>query len=270
MSPKNKGKFGRGKPSDIPETDEFISGVDRVVRALKPHAIKLAVFLGVIAVIVVSFSVWQWWGQRKASAATRLYAQAVALSQVRVSEQAPEPDARVPPDPRNLPRHFPTRADRAKAVLAALDELDAKSGKTGVAQQGRLLAAAQLLELGRHADAADRYRGYLKASGSPELAFTAREGLAYALEGKAVAEKDAAARQAGLEKALAAFEKLEPSATGPRLDQALFHQARILGELGRIDEAVERFEKILSDHPSSSLKEDVELRLLALRSQPER
>jgi hypothetical protein len=81
VSPKNKGKFGRGKNTEIPETDEFISGVDRILRALKPHALRIGIFFGVVAVIVVSFTVWKWWGQRKSAAATAMYAQAVGLAQ---------------------------------------------------------------------------------------------------------------------------------------------------------------------------------------------
>ena len=124
MSPKNKGKFGQGKADpDVAQPDEFISGVDRVLRALKPHAIKLAIFFGVIAVVVVSFTVYKWWGQRKASGATALYAKAVILGQVEITETPPEPNAKMPPDPRGVPTHFATRADRATAVLAAVDEL---------------------------------------------------------------------------------------------------------------------------------------------------
>jgi hypothetical protein len=97
---------------------------------------------------------------------------------------------------------------------------------------------------------------------------TAREGLAYSLEGQAMAEKDSGAHQAALEKALGAFEAMQPKADGARRDEALFHQARVLASLGRTDDAVKRFEQILADHPSSPLKEDVELRLLALRAGP--
>jgi hypothetical protein len=268
VSPKNKGKFGKGKNTEIPETDEFISGVDRILRALKPHALRIGIFFGVVAVIVVSFTVWKWWGQRKAAAATAIYAHAVALAQVPVQKEAPEGIEKLPPDPRNLPTHFATRADRAKAVLAEIEELQAEYGSTGVAKQGDLLAADALYELGKYSEAAEHYRTYIDHGGPDELVVTAREGLAYSLEGHAMAEKDAGARQASLEKALAAFEAMQPKADGARRDEALFHQARVLASLGRTDDAVKRFEQILADHPSSTLKEDVELRLLALRSGP--
>jgi tetratricopeptide (TPR) repeat protein len=268
VSPKNKGKFGKGKNTDIPDTDEFISGVDRILRALKPHALRIGIFFGVVAVIVVSFTVWKWWGQRKAAAATTLYAEAVALAQVPVSKDPPDDLDKRPPDPRDLPTHFATRTDRAKAVLSKVDELDSEYGSTGPSKQADLIAADALYELGKYAEAAERYRTYIDHGGPEDLVVTAREGLAYALEGQAMAEKEAAAREAALEKSLAAFEAMQPKSDGARRDEALFHQARVLASLGRTDDAVKRFEQILADHPSSPLKEDVELRLLALRAGP--
>lgn len=263
--PKNKGKFGQGKADPAAtEPDEFISGVDRVLRALKPHAMRLAIFFGVIAVVVVSFTVYKWWGQRKASGATALYARAVALGSVPITETPPEPNAKMPPDPRNLPDHFKSRADRALAVLAAVEELQSEYGGTEVARQADIIAADSLLEAGKYGDAGDRYQKYIDHGGPKEIVTAAREGYGYALEGMAEAEKDPKAQQAGLEKALEAFDAMQPDAAGEGRDEALFHQARVLAELGRNDEAVKRFEQILADHPDSGLKPDVEMRLVAL------
>jgi TolA-binding protein len=81
-----------------------------------------------------------------------------------------------------------------------------------------------------------------------------------------MAEKDAKARQAGLEKTLQAFRDMQPQADGPRHDEALYHQARILAELGRKEEARKLLEQIRTDHPNSSLRQDIEMRLPALRA----
>lgn len=265
MSPKNKGKFGQGKPDpDAAQPDEFISGIDRLLRALKPHAIKLAIFFGVIAVVVVSFTVYKWWGQRKASGATALYAKAVALGQVEITETPPEANAKLPPDPRGLPTHFATRIERAMAVLGAVDELQSEYGSTDVAKQADIIAADALLDSGKYSEAASRYQTYIDHGGPAEIVTAAREGYAYALEGMAEAEKDSKDKQAGLEKALKAFEAMQPDEDGSDHDEALFHQARVLAELGRTDEAVKRFEQILTDHPDSGLKPDIEMRLVAL------
>jgi hypothetical protein len=265
VSPKNKGKFGQGKvATEAAQPDEFISGIDRLLRALKPHAIKLAIFFGVIAVVVVSFTVYKWWGQRKASGATALYAKAVALGQVQITDTPPEPNAKLPPDPRGLPTHFATRADRALAILSAVDELQSEYGSTDVAKQADIIAADALLDAGKYADAASRYQTYIDHGGPAEIVTAAREGYGYALEEMAEAEKDAKDKQAGLEKALKAFEAMQPDEDGSDRDEALFHQARVLAELGRTDEAVKRFEQILTDHPDSGLKPDIEMRLVAL------
>ncbi len=274
MSPKNKGKFGKAKPTSVPETDEFISGIDRVARALKPHALRLAVFFGVVAVIVVSYTTWHWWQQRKLTSATELYARAVALSQVPLAgaegeDTADEPKKNEPPpDPRDLPSEFATAADRSRAVLAALEELAAEYGGTSVGQQGLLLHGETLYRLGRYDDAIARYREYLEGGGPVELMLSAREGVAYALEAKAVAQKDAKARQAGLEEALKAFQEMQPQGDGPRRDEALYHQGRIQAELGRKDEARKTLEQILVQHQESSLRRDVEMRLTALSAAP--
>jgi tetratricopeptide (TPR) repeat protein len=265
VSPKNKGKFGQGKADpDVTQPDEFISGVDRVLRALKPHAIKLAIFFGVITVVVVSFTTYRWWGQRKASGATSLYAKAVALGTVEITDTPPEPNAKMPPDPRGLPTHFATRAERAIAVLAAVDELQSEYGSTDVAKQADVIAADALLDAGKYAEAAERYQTYIDHGGPEEIVTAAREGYGYALEAMAEAEKDTKDQQAGLEKALKAFEAMQPDEEGTGRDEALFHQARVLVGLGRNDEAVKRFEQILSAHPDSGLRGDVEMRLVAL------
>jgi tetratricopeptide (TPR) repeat protein len=289
VSPKNKGKFGKAKVTSVPETDEFISGIDRIMRALKPHAMRLAVFFGVVGVIVVSYTTWNWWQQRKMTGATEIYLRAVALSQVPV--EAPEkPDAkdpakpgedgdkdaaekdaedaesRRPPDPRELPTKFASAEERSRAVLAALEELAADYGSTGVARQALLLQGDALYQLGRFGDAAERYREFADGGGGEEMVLSAREGLAYSLEAKAMAEKDVKARQAGLELALKAFQAMQPQSDGPRADEALYHQARVYTELDKKDDARKLLEQLLADHPDSSLKQDVEMRLPGLRA----
>jgi tetratricopeptide (TPR) repeat protein len=276
VSPKNRGKFGKAKVTAVPETDEFISGIDRVLGALKPHAARLAVFFGVIAVIVVTYTTWHWWQDRKDAAATEYYARAVIISQRPLKSAAEEEGEegaegakdkkrpQVPPDPRGIPTEFASAQARSRAVLVALEELAAEYGDTEVGRQGLLLQGEALFELGRYDDAAARYREYASGGGPEELVLSAREGIGYALEAKAAAEKDAKARQAGLEQALKAFQDMQPQGEGQRRDEALFHQARILEQLGRKDDARKTLQQITQQHPESPLKRDVETRLTAL------
>jgi predicted negative regulator of RcsB-dependent stress response len=287
VSPKNKGKFGKSKATAIPETDEFISGVDRIVRAIRPHAAKLALAGGLVVVIVLGFTTYQWWQQRKLTQATELYARAATLNHVEVSPPEPklEPDkpagdaakpgdkeaakpAEEPAlelDARGIPKKFASAEQRASAVLAVLDQLMDEYGSTSVAKQARLLQAEALYQLGRYAEASDRFRQYADEGGPQDLVLSAREGAAYSLEAMAMAEKDAKAQEAGLEKALKAFTDMQPQADGPRHDEALYHQGRILTQLRREEQARKTFEQVLADHPDTSLKPDIEMRLPALR-----
>jgi tetratricopeptide (TPR) repeat protein len=270
VSPKNRGKFGKAKATAVPETDEFISGVDRVLGALKPHAGPLAVFFGVVIVIVVSYATWEWWQGRKSEAATEYYSRAVALSQRPLAasgDAAPDKDdkkAQLPPDPRGFPAEFADAAARSRAVLNALAELADQYGDTEVGRQGLLLQGETLFDLGRYDDAAARFREYAAGGGPEELMLSAREGLGYALEAKAMAAKDAKARQAGLEQALKAFQDMQPQGEGLRRDEALYHQARILDQLGKKEDARKLLQQILDQHQDSPLKRDVETRLTAL------
>jgi len=265
---KNKGTFGKGKSTEVPETDEFLSGMDKLGRAIKPYAGRLLVLVGVIAVVAVGLTTWNWWKERKAGAATSILSQAVSLGRVQVTDVPPEPNPRMPPDPRQLPAYFKTRSDRAKAVIETIDSLKGSYGSTSASHAADLVAARALLDLSRFSEALDRYKSYLGHGGPDMLKLTAREGVGYALEGMAAAEEQVEARQAGFKRALAAFESMQPNAEGPGRDEALFHQARILVELGQRDDAVTRFEQILADHPDSGLKQDVELRLLAMGGSP--
>jgi tetratricopeptide (TPR) repeat protein len=270
VSPKNKGKFGRAKATEIPETDEFISGIDRIIQWLKPHAARIGVLAGVVVLIVLGWTGWSMYKHRKETRATSLYVRAVALSHIPVREQADEGEKLLPPDPRGYPHHYATRKERSEAVIEALDELESDYGSARVAGPALLLEASALLDLGRAADAADTYAKFLDKGGSEELMLAAREGQAYAIEEKALAEKDPKAKQAGLEQALAAFQSLQPKADGPRHDEALYHQARLLAELGKGGDAVKRYEQLLTDHPNSELKPLVEERLLELKDQPKK
>ena len=64
MSPKNKGKFGKGQPA-VEEDDEFLSTMSRVGKALEPHAKKLIAAVAVVTVLISAFFVYRWWNERK-------------------------------------------------------------------------------------------------------------------------------------------------------------------------------------------------------------
>jgi hypothetical protein len=261
---KNKGTMGKNKraAAALAQPDEFVSTGSKIIESLKPHAMKLFVGGALLALAIVAFAIWNWNHGRQAAKATAIYHRALVLEEVPVVEN-PAPKDGPATDLRGVPGSFPDATTRANAVLAALDELARDHGGTSADRQARLLRGGVLLSLGRPDEAATAYRDFASDTDTPILRVSALEGYGYALEAKAAAEKDARARQAGLELALAAFTDMQPSETGPGRGRALYHQGRILSVLGRHDDARKRYEAALAV-ADLGLKAEIEDRLGSL------
>ena len=160
------------------------------------------------------------------------------------------------------PLSFASYKERAEAATQKFDALG--SGSTDAAAMALLMKGKRQLEQSDFAGALKTYQDVIDSSPEVEMLLTARENLGYTLEAQAMASEDAAAKQAGLEKAAEAFAAMQNDPEGARRDRALYHQARIKATLGQSDDAVLTFKKVLADHPDSMLKADVENRLMAL------
>lgn len=261
MSPKNKGKFGKGK-SAVELEDEFVSGVSQVAEKLKPHTKLIAVVTSVLAVILVGFYVYQYMVTRAETQATAFYRQALDAAQRPVQEPA-EDEAEAPAEA-DEDAPFPSHQARAEAVLAPLEQLRQEHGSTRTARSVRLFHAATLYDAGRYQEAIELYQEILAGPPEPGSAAVAREGLGYAQEAQALSSEDQAARQAGLEQALETFRQIQPADEGPRREYALYHEARILATLGRRDEAVSALKQALEVAPDSPIRGDIRQRLAQL------
>lgn len=288
MSPKNKGKFGQGR-SAVETTDEFVSGVSQVAEKLKPHTKVLAVITAVLAVVLVGVFTYRHLAERSEAKATALYRQALDLAELPVvpppeatndakdgdkpgeakPEGAAEADAEAGDKPEGEdgeaePTSFPSHQARADAVLGPLTTLRDEYGASRTAHAARLFHAAALYEAGHFQDAIAMYQEILADDSVPGIAPAAREGLGYAQEALALANQDQAARQAGLETALATFRQIQPAEEGPRREYALYHEARILAALGKREEATAALQKAIELAPESPLRNDIRQRLAQL------
>lgn len=277
MSPKNKGKFGQGKPA-VELQDEFVSGVSQMAEKLKPHVKLIAAISAVLAVILISWYTYQYLDERAETKATALFRQALDIADRPVQEPEPEPenedqdaeaapgaatdDAAQPDAPADGP--FPSEQARAEAVLVPLQRLREDYGSTDTARAARLLHASALYAAGRFQETIAMYEEILADQGVAELAPGAREGLGYAQEALALASEDQAARQAGLEKALATFGEIQTKEDGPQREVALYHQARILATLGKREDAIASLKKASEIAPDSPLRNDIRQRLAQL------
>src|SRR5690606_20896974 len=92
MSPKNKGKFGQGRPA-VETTDEFVSGVTQVAEKLKPHTKLIAVVSAVLTLVLIGYYTYQYMDARAEAGATALYRQALELANRPIVPPAETPKA---------------------------------------------------------------------------------------------------------------------------------------------------------------------------------
>jgi tetratricopeptide (TPR) repeat protein len=234
------------KPVEPPKPVHI--GGESLVDRLLPHMKQIIIGIVVIAVVLMVVFTIRWLHERKEIAETRKLDDVLEVAR----EPIRAPDAK--PDPKNP--SFADAKERGTAVLAAI-------AKQGTDLAGHAFRAAQLLDAGKTDDAIAEYRKGIGEKGIEGV--LCREGLGLALETKASAEKDPAARQKGFEEALAAFVAMQPDENGPRRAYALYHQARMQQLLGKRAEAKSLFEKAKeankSDHDLGDL---LDKRLAAL------
>jgi tetratricopeptide (TPR) repeat protein len=207
-------------------------GGESLVDRIYPHRKKIGIF------ILLGFAVWavvavvihfRDAGQEK---------KAAKLAAVLDIASGKIVDPAMPVDPNNPLKNkfetFKSDADRANHVLDAMAKQGTELG--GAAFKGSLLIKAGKLD-----EAITEYKRGQNAKGLDGV--LAREGLGLAEEMKAEDEKDAAARQKGLEAALATFTTMQPDDKGPRYAYALYHQGRIQALLGKTADAKATLEK---------------------------
>ncbi len=249
MADKDKKKEAEDKPSAAtPRFDPkpVQLGGESILDRLLPHMKKIVWGIVITALVlgVIFFIVWL--QDRKHIAETDKVAA--------VLDVASKPLSPPPADPKQKPEGFATEKDRAVATLDAI----AKQG-TDVTPGFR---GSMLVDAGKIDEAIATFK---QGTAKPGIeGVLAREGLGLAQEQKAEAEKDPAARQKGLEEALATFQNMQPDEKGPRRAYALYHQGRILGLLGKREEAKAVLEKAKDLGKDTELTELVDERLASL------
>src|SRR4029079_5976934 len=167
--------------------------IDRIL----PHLKKIVIGMLVVAAILSVIFAVRWFRDRKQVAATEKVESILQVAQEPIGGKNEKPDPKKP--------SFGNSKERAQAVLDAI-------AKQGTDVAGHAFHGGQLLDAGKVDEAIAEYkRGTADRTIEGVLC---REGLGLALEAKAAADKDPAARQKGLEEALAAFNSLEPAPAG--------------------------------------------------------
>jgi len=207
-------------------------GGESLLDRLLPHMKQIIIAIAVVSAVLVVIFMIRWFRERGEIADTKKLDQVldVAREPIRAKDEKPDP-ARP---------SFGDAKERGQAVLAEI-------AKQGTDAAGHAFRGGQLMDAGKIDDAIAEYRQGAGVTDKTIEGVLCREGLGIALETKALAEKDNAARQKGLEEALAAFTMMQPDETGMRHAYALYHQGRIQQTLGKRAEAKALFEKAKAD-----------------------
>ena len=245
-------------PTLGPQVQAVHIGGESILDRLVPHMKKIVVVVvGGVVVLTIFFGI-RWWKHRKAEKATNELAHALERGQVMVIPgYEPDPVDLASGSPaKDLPETYGSYAKRAEDTLAGLK-------KAGQVRGAASLYEAQLLvQTGKLDDALAIYKRV--GTGTSTDAAVAREGVGVVLETKAAASKDAAEHKRLMEEALAAYRAIQPDDKGPRRDYSLYHEGRVLQEMGNSTEAVAALQKALVVMPDTQLKPLIEQRLASL------
>jgi tetratricopeptide (TPR) repeat protein len=236
------------KPAAEPPKPVHVGGesfADRILPHIKKILIGTVVLVVVVGIFAGVTAIKEGRQERDSAKLDRV----LAIAQQRIRGKDEKPDPNVP--------SFADPKERAATILDTIAKQDTDA--PGPAFRGGLL-----LDAGKIDEAISVYRS--ATSGKTLEAVLCREGLGLALEAKAAAEKDIAARQKGYEEALTAFVTMQPDENGVRHVYALYHQARLQLLLGKRDQAKALFEKAqeLNKGADREIADLIEKRLASL------
>jgi len=225
------------------EDDAFIQAANSSAEWVKEH--QKPVIASAIAVVVAIVGTWLGliYTENRDTAASDALTQAMAVFDAQVVAEEADPTA--------TPPIFATDDEKWAAATEAFKKLENGSGALSSIGTFYLADIAE-----RNGDLAGAKQGFRDAltnlSGQDTLYFLAVERLAY------LQEKEGKAADA-----LTTLKKLQ-SKDGFYADYASFHQARIHLAGGEKDKARALLERVESDFPQSSLRENVKERLALL------
>jgi hypothetical protein len=223
---------------ELKKPDEFQVVAGKTMDFIVAH--RVPVLGAVIAIAVIAAAAWvftSWSSSRENKAGTAL-AQALELDQRPIAAEG---------NPQAGERTFPTRAERDKAVLAALDKVRKDWPRTRAAETALSQIGFHKLHANDAPGAQAALDEFLKSAGNghPLRAF-ATEALGYAYEG-----------EGKLEEAKKAFARLSDAGAPQR---AAFHEAR-LALLENKPDAKEQLSKVAKEYPKDPVALEANQRL---------
>jgi hypothetical protein len=221
----------------LKKPDEFQLVAGKAMEWLRTHQKKVVAVGGTLVVaVLLAWGLMLWRSSRETKAGAAL-AEALERQLRPLAGEAAQPGVET----------FPSKEERDKAVLAALEKVRSQHRGTSAALTAQAEIGFRKLKAGDAAGAQKELEEFLKAAAKEHpLRMFAQESLGYALE-----------KQNKLDEARAAFEKLREGGAPERAD---LHAARLALLQGKPD-AKAQLEKVAKEYAKDPVAQEANLRL---------
>lgn len=229
----------------ILEPEALLDRYERVSEWVADNLKPIAATAAVLAAIGLAWGVAAWMGQRAEDQAARLYAAAFKTYQsaIETGQQ------------RVLPPEARTAYEQA---IAAFQDVHDRYPKTAHAAFAVYALGNAHAALEQHDQAISTYNAWLTEYGdAQDLVPLVIQRLGYAYWAKG-----------SLPQALEQFDRVLKMPQAPNRDQAYFESGRLLEQQGQKDKALETYNKLAAEYPSSPWSSEAMPRIVALGGTP--
>lgn len=234
--------------------NEFAESVARMREALAERQGEVTMTVVAVVVVLVLAGGYVGWRANRNAKSTTLLAQALAVAEAPVVTPPPPAPGSAPPI--QQPGTFRTDRERLEAAVPKLQEAADAYPNTEAGITARYRLAGALAELGRFAEAEQRYREVIAKAGSGSVyARTARLGLG-----------DVLAAEKKTDEAIATFRELATDSNSQLpLDGVLMQLGRAAMQGGKTDEATRAFTRVVDEFPQSGYANEAKEKLQQLK-----
>ncbi len=219
--------------------NEFARSVAHARETMQARGRDLGTIALVVIVALALAAGYGWWRQSRNVKANALLAEALAVEEAPVvAPAAPAPGSPLPVQQAGT---FTTDQARLEAALPKLLTAADAYPTTDAGIAARYHAASVLSELGRYAEAEQRYREVVDKGGSGLYARTARLGLA-----------DVMVSQGKFDEAIKSYQEVSTdSQSHLPIDGVLMQLGRAYMKAGKKNEAAHAFTRVVDEFPQS-------------------
>ena len=232
------------------KNNEVVTLTRQATQVIETHPREVTGVIAAVALIAAGALGYYGWQQHVEGRAHEMLAQAVAIEDARVAPPvAPGGTAVV------APGSYANEQVRSEAAIVKLKATADAYPSTDAGLFARYQQAAILVSLGRSAEAAPLYEDVIRRAGDGFYGQVSRLGLA-----------EAHARAGQFDQAIDGFKQLAQRKDGPLpIDGILMHLGQTYVEAGKKADALQTFNRLVDEYPSSPYTADARQQLDSLK-----